>query len=70
VRAQIRELVGRVRRLILAGHRDGSIPPGPPAAVLAAATMSAIEAVVVACAGRPGDDEAVARRVVLGLVGN
>jgi AcrR family transcriptional regulator len=69
VRTQIRELVGRVRRLILAGRRDGSIPPGPPAAVLAAATMSAIEAVVVACAGRPGDDEEIARRVALGLVG-
>ena len=70
VRAQIRELVGRVRRLILAGRRDGSIPPGPPATVLAAATMSAIEAVVVACAWRPGDDEEIARRVALGVVGN
>jgi len=69
VRMQIRELVGRVRRLILAGRRDGSIPPGPPANVLAAAVMSAIEAVVIALAGRPGDDEAIARRVALGLVG-
>lgn len=68
VRAQIRELVGRVRRLILAGRRDGSIPPGPPASVLAAATMAAIEGVVIALAGRPGDDEAIARRVALGLV--
>ena len=68
VRAQIRELVGRVRRLILAGRYDGSIPPGPPAAVLAAAVMSAIEAVVIALAGRPGDDEEIARRVALGLV--
>jgi AcrR family transcriptional regulator len=68
VRAQIRELVGRVRRLILAGRRDGSIPPGPPATVLAAAVMSAIEAVVIALAGRPGDDEEIARRVALGLV--
>jgi AcrR family transcriptional regulator len=68
VRAQIRELVGRVRRLILAGRRDGSIPPGPPATVLAAAVMSAIEAVVIALAGRPGDDEKIARRVALGLV--
>jgi AcrR family transcriptional regulator len=68
VRAQVRELVGRVRRLILAGRRDGSIPPGPPATVLAAAVMSAIEAVVIALAGRPGDDEEIARRVALGLV--
>ena len=69
VRAQISELVGRVRRLVLAGRRDGSIPPGPPATVLAAAAMSAIEGVVIACAGRPGDDEELARRAALGLVG-
>jgi len=69
VRAQIRELVGRVRQLIVAGRRDGSIPSGPPATVLAAAAMSAIEGVVVACAGHPGDDEEIARRVALGLVG-
>jgi AcrR family transcriptional regulator len=68
VRAQIRELVGRVRRLILAGRRDGSIPPGAPATVLAAAVMSAIEAVVIALAGRTADDEQIARRVALALV--
>lgn len=69
VREQIRGLIGRVRRLILAGRRDGSIPPGPPASALAAATMSAIEAAVIASAGRPGHDEEIARRVVLGLLG-
>jgi AcrR family transcriptional regulator len=68
VRAQIRELVERVRGLILAGRRDGSIPAGPPANVLASALLSAVEAVVIALAGRPGDDEEVARRVALGLV--
>ncbi len=68
VRAQIRELVWRVRPLIVAGRQDGSIPPGPPATVLAAAVMSAIEAVVIALAGRPGDDEELAQRVTLGLV--
>jgi hypothetical protein len=30
--------------------------------------MSAIEAVVIALAGRAGDDEEIARRVALGLV--
>lgn len=69
VRQQIRDLVARVRRLILAGRRDGSIPPGPPANALAAATMSAIEAAVIASAGHPGHDEEIARRVVLGLLG-
>jgi AcrR family transcriptional regulator len=68
VRAQVRELVGRVRQLILAGRRDGSIPPGPPATALAAAAMAAIEGAVIALAGRAGDDEEVARRVALGLI--
>ena len=68
VRTRIRELVVRVRRLIIAGREDGSIPPGPQATVLAAAVMSAIEAVVIAVAGHPEDDEEIARRVALGLV--
>ena len=69
VRAQIREIRGRVRRLILAGATTALSRPGPPATVLAAAVMSAIEAVVIALAGRPGDDEEIARRVArLGLV--
>ena len=68
VRAHVKELLMHVRRLILAGRRDGSIAPGPPATVLAAATMAAIEGVVIALAGRPGDDERVAQHVVLGLL--
>jgi AcrR family transcriptional regulator len=68
VRAQVKELLDHVRRLIIAGRRDGSIPPGPPATVLAAAAMAAIEGVVIALAGRPGDDEQLAKRVVLGLL--
>jgi AcrR family transcriptional regulator len=68
VRAQVKELLDRVRPLIVAGRRDGSIPPGPPATVLAAAAMAAIEGVVIALAGRPGDDEHVAQRVMLGLL--
>lgn len=31
--------------------------------------MSAIEAAVIASAGRPGHDEQIAQRIVLGLVG-
>lgn len=69
VRAQIRELLARVRRVILAGRRDGSIPPGLPATDLAAAVMAAIEAVVIALGGRPGDDAELARRAALALVG-
>jgi AcrR family transcriptional regulator len=66
--AQQRDLVGRVRTLILAGRRDGSIPPGPSATALAAATMSAIEAAVITLSGRPDLDVDLAQRVALGLV--
>jgi AcrR family transcriptional regulator len=68
VRAQTRKLLEHVRRLIVAGRRDGSIPPGPPAPVLARAFMSAVESVVIALAGRIGDDEELARRAALGLL--
>jgi AcrR family transcriptional regulator len=69
VRAEIAQLVERVRRLIVAGRRDGSIPDGPPARTLAAAYLAAVESAVIALAGRPGDDEEVARRVARGLIG-
>ena len=68
VRAQMAELVERVRRLILAGRRDGSIPPGPSATLMAAGAMAAIEGVVIALAGRVGDDEEIAQRVARGLM--
>ncbi|MGH2945647.1 MAG: TetR/AcrR family transcriptional regulator [Solirubrobacteraceae bacterium] len=68
VRREMAELVERVRKLIAAGRRDGSIPPGPPAKVLAAACLAAVEAAVIALAGRVDDDEEVAQRVALGLL--
>lgn len=69
VRAQMTDLIERVRRLIVAGRKDGSIPPGPPAVVLATASLAAIEGVVIALAGRVGEDEEIAQRVALGLLG-
>src|SRR5215217_8601271 len=68
VRVKTKDLLARVRSVIVAGRRDGSIGPGPPAAVLAAASMAAIEGVVIALAGRVGDDEQIAQRVALGLL--
>jgi AcrR family transcriptional regulator len=68
VRARMAELGERVQRLIVAGRRDGSIPPGPPARALAVSTLAAVEAVVIALAGRVGEDEDVAQRVALGLL--
>jgi AcrR family transcriptional regulator len=68
VRMVMSELVDRVRGLIVAGRRDGSIPPGPPAKALAAAYLAAVEAAVIALAGRVGDDEEIAQRVAFGLL--
>jgi AcrR family transcriptional regulator len=68
VRSQVAELVQDVRRLIVAGRRDGTIPPGPPAIALAAAALAAIEGAVIALAGRVGEDEEIAQRVALGLL--
>jgi len=69
VRAVAVELVDRLEQLIEAGRDQGSIPPGPPARTLAAASLSAIEAAVIALAGNPRDDEEVAERVARGLLG-
>jgi hypothetical protein len=69
VREVARELVVRLARLIEAGRAQGSIPPGPPAPALAAASLSAIEGAVIALAGNPRDDEEVAERVARGLLG-
>ena len=69
VRAQMTELVERTRRLIVAGRRDGTIPAGPPARTLATACLAAVEGAVIALAGRPGDDEEIAQRVALGVIG-
>jgi AcrR family transcriptional regulator len=68
VRREMAELVERVRKVVVAGRRDGSIPPGPPAKVLATASLAAVEAAVIALAGRAEHDEEVAQRVVLGLL--
>ncbi|WP_445147891.1 TetR/AcrR family transcriptional regulator [Baekduia sp. Peel2402] len=67
--AQQHELVTRVRALILAGRRDGTIPPGPPAASLAAATLAAIEAATITLSGRSDDaDIDIAQRITRGLI--
>lgn len=59
-------------QLIETGRREGSIPPGPPAMVVASAWLGAMEGVVIALAGNaPHDEELVARATagVLGLEG-
>jgi AcrR family transcriptional regulator len=62
-------LVKRVARLIDAGRRDGSIPPGPPARAVALACTGALEGAVIALAGQAPHDELLAARAVTGVLG-
>ncbi|GAB3759688.1 TetR/AcrR family transcriptional regulator [Microlunatus parietis] len=55
-------------RLIRAGRRDGSIPPGPPATQTAQALGHALEAVSIGVAGAPYD-VALAVRAARGILG-
>ena len=61
--------VKRVARLIDAGRRDGSIPPGPPARAVALAFLGALEGAVIALAGQAPYDELLAARAVAGVLG-
>jgi AcrR family transcriptional regulator len=61
--------VKRCARLINAGRRDGSIPPGPPARTVALAFMGALEGAVIALAGQAPYDELLAARAVAGVLG-
>ncbi|MEA2125705.1 MAG: hypothetical protein QOI80_2487 [Solirubrobacteraceae bacterium] len=62
-------LVKRCVRLIEAGRGDGSIPPGPPARVVALALVGALEGAVIALAGQVPHDELLAARAAAGVLG-
>lgn len=62
-------LVERCAGLVAAGRRNGSIPPGPPAKIVAAALLSAVEGAVIALAGRAPHDELLAARAAAGVLG-
>jgi AcrR family transcriptional regulator len=62
-------LVKRCSRLIDAGRRDGSIPPGPPAREVALAFVGALEGAVIALAGHAPHDEVLAARAAAGVLG-
>ena len=62
-------LVRRCVRLINAGRRDGSIPPGPPARAVALAFVGALEGTVIALAGQAPHDELLAARAAGGVLG-
>jgi AcrR family transcriptional regulator len=62
-------LIKRCTRLINAGRRDGSIPPGPPARAVALAYIGAFEGAVIALAGQAPHDELLAARAAAGALG-
>jgi AcrR family transcriptional regulator len=64
-----RTLVKRCARLINAGRRNGSIPPGPPAKAVALAYLGALEGTVIALAGQAPHDELLAARAAAGVLG-
>jgi AcrR family transcriptional regulator len=62
-------LLKRCARVISAGRRDGSIPPGPPARAMAGAFVGALEGVAIELAGRAPHDEELAARAAAGVLG-
>ena len=62
-------LVKRLVRVINAGRREGSIPPGPPSRAVALALIGALEGAVITLAGQAPHDEVLAERVVAGVLG-
>jgi AcrR family transcriptional regulator len=62
-------LAKRLVRLINAGRKDGSIPPGPPARAVALALIGALEGAVITLAGQAPNDELLAARTVAGVLG-
>jgi hypothetical protein len=62
-------LVKRCARLINAGRRAGSIPPGPPARAVALAFVGALEGAVIALAGQAPHDELLTARAAAGVLG-
>ncbi len=62
-------LLERCVRLINAGRKAGSIPPGPPARAVALAFVGAVEGTVIALAGRAPHDELLAARAAAGVLG-
>lgn len=63
-------IVAGCARLVIAGRRDGKIPPGPPAKIVAAGLVGALEGIVITLAGKAPYDEVLAERLVLGLLGD
>ncbi len=62
-------LIKRCTRVVEAGRRAGSIPPGPPARAVALAYFGALEGAVIELAGQEPYDELLAASVAAGALG-
>jgi AcrR family transcriptional regulator len=65
----IDQLETECAKLITAGRRNGSIPPGPPPRLMAGAFLNALESVGLKVAGRPPHDVELVTRAVRGILG-
>ena len=69
LRAVGESFIKRCTKLIRAGRRAGSIPPGPPAQAVAHAYFGALEGAVIELAGHAPHDELLAARAAAGALG-
>jgi AcrR family transcriptional regulator len=69
VKDGVGRLVAECTRLITAGRRNGTIPPGPPPRVMALAYLGALEGLVIGVTGCAPFDVVLAERVVTGVLG-
>jgi AcrR family transcriptional regulator len=65
----VERLITDAARLINAGRRAGSIPPGAPAKLVAAAFLGGVEGAVISVGPRAPHDELLAERVAAGVLG-
>jgi AcrR family transcriptional regulator len=61
--------VKRCTKLVNAGRKAGSIPPGPPARTVALGLLGAMEGATITLAGHAPHDELLAARAVAGTLG-
>ena len=64
-----RRLETECAKLITAGRRNGSIPPGPPSRLTAGTLLAVLESVAIEVAGKSPHDVELMRRAVRGVLG-
>ena len=65
----MRRVVRDCAALVEAARANGSVPPGPPAHIVALGVMGAVEGVVIDLAGHAPYDEELAEAAVRGVLG-